>query len=344
MATSSSSSAIDSLDHLLSKAGLRRGQRRAVSGGIERRAAWERQPAKPRQLQRSVSRNRVEVVRVAAFSEIDWLIHGFSTRTGGMSKVYRSSQRSGELNLGFTASEEEANVAANRERFFAAVAGNPQFPVVTLRQIHSSLLRRVTAQDAKAKAVLKADGMMTDAPGLLLAIQTADCIPVLIADRKRRAVAGFHAGWRGTLMRIVENGVGKMRLEYGSKPEDLVAAIGPGIGQCCYAVGDEAREEFESQFAYAYELFFDGNDIDRVKEKYPLLFLTARPPGHGSAGAGLHLDLVEANRRQLLDAGLREDAISVVGDCTNCRTDRYFSYRAEHGFTGRMFSVIGVRA
>jgi hypothetical protein len=185
--------------------------------------------------------------------------------------------------------------------------------------------------------------MMTAEPGILLAIQTADCIPVLIADRRRRAVAAFHAGWRGTLKRIVETGVGRMRLEFGSRPEDLVAAIGPGIGQCCYAVGEEVRAEFESQFSYAAELFCDVYNSNPVREKYPLLFLTARAPGHSNIGPSLHLDLVEANRRQLLDAGLKADAISVVGDCTSCRTDRYFSYRAEHGFTGRMFSVIGIR-
>jgi hypothetical protein len=134
-----------------------------------------------------------------------------------------------------------------------------------------------------------------------------------------------------------------MRLDFGSKPKDLIAAIGPGIGQCCYAVGEEVRSEFLSQFAYAQDLFCDVYDSDPVKEKYPLLFLTARAPGHSNIGPSLHLDLVEANRRQLLDAGLEPGAISILGECTNCRSDRYFSYRASHGFTGRMLSVIGIR-
>jgi hypothetical protein len=184
---------------------------------------------------------------------------------------------------------------------------------------------------------------MTGEPGFLLGIQTADCIPVLVADRKNRAVAAFHAGWRGTLKRIVENGVGRMRLEFGSRPKDLVAAVGPGIGQCCYSVGEEVRSEFLSQFGYAEELFCDVYDSDPVREKYPLLFLTARAPGHSNIGPSLHLDLAEANRRQLLDAGLPPGAISLLGDCTNCRADRYFSHRASHGFTGRMLSVIGMR-
>jgi len=291
------------------------------------------------------SKDRAEVVRVPSLSAVDWLLHGFSTRTGGTSKAYRPSQRAGELNLGFTASDDRTSVVANRELFLTAVTGNPHFPMITLRQIHSSLLCRITAGDTALHAGgAKADGMMTDEPGILLAIQTADCIPVLVADRRRRAVAGFHAGWRGTLKRIVEKGVGRMRLVFGSKPEDLIAAIGPGIGACCYAVGDEVLAEFESQFSYSAELFCEVYDSDPIREKYPLLFLTARAPGHSKIGPSLHLDLVEANRRQLLDAGLRADAISVVGDCSSCQTDRYFSYRAEHGFTGRMLSAIGIRS
>jgi hypothetical protein len=326
------------------------GRRRQIAEvGFEQPARYPKQaPAPPRRRGR-VAKTSVEVIRVHSLSAIGWLLHGFSTRTGGKSKVYRLSQRAGELNLGFTASDDRDIVAANRDLFLAAIVGSSPLSMVTLRQIHSLLLRRVTSADATAELMLKggcakADGMMTNEPGVLLAIQTADCIPVLIADRKQRAVAGFHAGWRGTLKRIVENGIGRMRLEFGSRPEDLVAAIGPGIGQCCYAVGDEVRDEFETQFSYAAELFRNVYNTDPVKEKYPLLFLTARAPGHSNIGPSLHLDLVEANRRQLLDAGLKAEAISVVGDCTSCRTDRYFSYRAEHGFTGRMLSVIGIRS
>jgi len=318
-------------------------------------AGFERQPKHPRQLPASqrrsqwsardkTLRNRIEVLRAPLFSEIDWLVSGFSTRTGGATTAFSSGQRAGELNLGFSTSDSWENVLENRRRFLKEVTGSQRFPMVTVRQIHSSLMRTVSVQDAGDQARWKADGMMTCEPGLLLAIQTADCIPVLIADRKRRAVAAFHAGWRGTLKRIVENGVGRMRLEFGSKPKDLVAAIGPGIGQCCYAVGEEVLSEFQSQFAYASDLFCEVYDSDPVKEKYPLLFLTARAPGHSNMGPSLHLDLVEANRRQLLDAGLGPGAISVIGDCTSCRADRYFSYRTSHGFTGRMLSAIGIRS
>ena len=299
---------------------------------------------KDRQRQPRTSKTRLEVVRVPKWTELPWLMHGFSTRTGGKTTVYRPAQRAGELNLGFTATDTKEAVLANRRLFVSAVTkGTGATPLVTLRQIHSSIVQLVGKADAGEQATHKADGMMTNKPGILLGIQTADCIPVLIADRKKRAVAAFHAGWRGTLKRIVESGVGRMRLEFGSRPEDLIAAIGPGIGACCYAVGEEVRMEFESQFSYASELFSEVYDSNPIKEKYPLLFMTARAPGHSNIGPALHLDLVEANRRQLLDAGVSAGNIFIQGDCTSCRTDRYFSHRADHGFTGRSLSVIGIR-
>ena len=184
---------------------------------------------------------------------------------------------------------------------------------------------------------------MTCEPGMLLGVQTADCIPVLVADLKRRAVAAFHAGWRGTVNRIVENGIGRMRMEFGSRPEDLVAAIGPGIGVCCYAVGEEVLSSFESQFSYFNELFREVYDTDPVRTKYPMLFLTQRAPGHSSIGPSLHLNLIEANRRQLMAAGLSSRSIKVVGGCTSCQTEMFFSHRASQGHAGRMLSVIGIR-
>jgi YfiH family protein len=281
----------------------------------------------------------LDVVRVPDWSRQEWLIHGFSTRAGGKTTVYRPGET--DLNLGFTSSDDPQHVTENRSLFVNAAAGSKEIlGMVTLRQIHSSLIRRVTAEDISTS--LKGDGLMTDQPGVLLGIQTADCIPVLVADRKKRAIAAFHAGWRGTVARIVENGVGRMRVEFGSKPEHLIASIGPGIGQCCYSVGDEVREQFESQFPYAPELFHEVYDSDPVKEKYPMLFLTARAPGHSDLGPSMHLDLVEANRRQLLSAGLKKGSIFMTGQCTGCNTDRFFSHRIERGFTGRMMSVIGV--
>jgi polyphenol oxidase len=309
--------------------------------------------------------NSLEIIRVPSWSAVQdpklaWLVHGFSTRTGGQTAAYRCDGDQGlDLNLGFTVSDRAETVIANRALFCQAVCGGngDPLPLVTIKQIHSALTRTVSRRAGDGgmgieptdsvgfagPATFKADGLITGTPGLLLGIQTADCLPVLLADKKNHVVAAFHAGWRGTLARIVENGVGRMRMEFGSDPKDLIAAIGPGIGQCCYSVGEEVRNQFESQFTYAEELFREFSDSDPVKKKYPMLFLTARPPGHSNLGPSLHLDLAEANRRQLLAAGLKRSAIHVTGQCTGCQTDRFFSHRNEHGFTGRMLSVIGIR-
>jgi YfiH family protein len=289
----------------------------------------------------------IETVRVEAWKEYPWLRHGFSTRMGGVTDAYRQGgdDKRLDLNLGFTPHDVEENVLENRRRFLAElISGDGQNSIpklVTLRQVHSTQVLRVDGTHAADRAVLSGDGLMTDEPGVVLGIQTADCIPVLIADRRSHAVAAFHAGWRGTVNRIVEAGVGKMRLEFGSNPADLIAAIGPGIGQCCYAIGEEVLHEFQSQFSYADELFREIYDSDPIRNKYPMLFLSARAPGHSDIGPQLHLDLAEANRRQLLDAGLLADSISVVGECSSCLPDRYFSHRGERGFAGRMLSGIG---
>ena len=297
------------------------------------------------------------VVRVPAWEVYSWLRAGFSTRQGGASTVYGSGEDgSGEQNLGWTREDDAEIVAVNRRRFLEAVGGEGRPSMVTLRQFHSGLIADLNENPDRypgplatneGKAVIRADGLLTKTPGLMLGVFTADCVPVLIADTRLRVVGAFHAGWRGTLARIAERGAGSMRLRFGSRPEDLTAAIGPAIGACCFAVGEEVRFDYESQFAYAPPLFSEVYDSDPVREKYPLLFLTARAPGHSNIGPQIHLDLHEANRRQLLDAGVRPEAIHLVGECTACTRlqsgrRKYFSHRAEHGFTGRMLSVIGV--
>ncbi len=286
------------------------------------------------------------VLRVPEWNQYGWLAHGFSTRAGGVSTVYRPGQKSGELNLGFTAADSRESVTKNRELFLQEVlsehAKTQSAGLLLLRQIHSGLVHCFSASAPAPAEPLRGDGSMTRQPGMLLAIQTADCLPILVADVRQRIVAAFHAGWRGTLARIAERGVGRMRAEFNSRPSDLTAAIGPGIGRCCYSVGEEVRMEFTSQFAYADSLFEEVFDLDPIKQKYPMLFLTARAPGHSNLGPSIHLNLAEANRRQLLDAGVEAKNIYSFGLCTACDTRRFFSHRAEQGFTGRMLSVIGV--
>jgi YfiH family protein len=342
-----SAEAIGAVDEILAGVGLTHGKRKTRTG------AWKdgervKRPRSSKAASAKKPRGAPGVVSVSEWEKLPWLRAGFSTRQGGASAAYGE----GELNLGWTKEDKPAIVAENRKRFIKAVAGKSSFEFAAIRQFHSGMVRIIEKDHGPliqpdGKAVFRGDALMTDLPGIMLGVQTADCIPVLIADKRTHAVAAFHAGWRGTLARIVERGIGAMRLRYGSRPQDLVAAIGPGIGSCCYAVGEEVRFEFESQFAYAPELFTEVYDSDPIREKYPLLFLTARAPGHSNIGPQIHIDLWEANRRQLLDAGVLAKNITVTAECTGCAREkngerRYFSHRMEHGYTGRMMAVIGV--
>lgn len=283
-------------------------------------------------------KSELTILQTLRLHKLPWLIHGFSTRQGGYSRAYGG----GALNLGFTKTDSRSAVERNRAALLAALGANGRhpWPLVTLRQVHSDITHRVSAGCVDP---IVGDGLVTDTPGMVLAIQTADCLPVVVVDPKKRAVGVFHAGWRGTVKRIVEKGVGAMRLYFGSRPHDLKAAIGPGVHHCCYTVGEEVRENFYSQFAYARSLFHEIKESDPVREKYPMLFLTARAPGHSALPVKIFLDLVEANRRQLLDAGLLRKNIESSLLCTSCNTDVLFSHRAEKGNTGRLMGVAGVR-
>ena len=285
----------------------------------------------------SPRKTSLSVLHSPKLQKLGWLLHGFSTRIGGVSKAYGKA----DLNLGYTQDDKRTNVDKNRAIFLKSLKC-AKASLVTLRQVHSDVISRV---DGPHDEPLFGDGLITATPGLPLAIQTADCLPIILVDRKRRAVGVFHAGWRGTVKRIAEKGVGAMRLHFGSRPSDLIAAIGPGIHECCYEVGEEVRGKFESQFGYAAELFRESANSDSVREKYPMLFLTARAPGHsyGLLPKKIFLDLVEANRRQLLAVGLGAKNIEASPLCTNCHPELLFSYRAEKGKTGRMMAVAGIR-
>ena len=349
--------AIAAVDALFASIGLEHG-RRATRAGTWQGGERVRQPRTSTVTPRSSTRKprlAPGLIRPAGWEAYPWLRAGFSTREGGATTAFGNP---GDLNLGWNVNDPAETVTANRKHFLEAVSGPAARELVAIRQFHSPLIRIVGPEAGgvpatapvitpEGRPVLRGDALITSRPDILLAILTADCVPVLVADTRRRVVAAFHAGWRGTLARIVERGIGTMRLQFGSRPKDLIAAIGPGIGACCYSVGEEVRFDFESQFAYAPSLFSEVYDSDPVRDKYPLLFLTARAPGHSNIGPQIHLDLIEANRRQLLDAGLTASKISVVGECTACTRlpngqRRYFSHRDEHGYTGRMLSVIGV--
>jgi polyphenol oxidase len=278
----------------------------------------------------------VQIAESPALAKLGWLTHGFSTRPGGASVI----EGKPALNLGFTDWDERERVSANRKKFLVAV-GAGKMPLVTLRQFHSDVVHLAAEPSAEAP---NADALITNVPGLLLGVQTADCVPILLADTKRRVVAAIHAGWRGTLARIAVKTLGRMRMEFGTRSGDLVAALGPAIGGSCYEVGAEVAQAFAMQFPPAAD-WFDGpfEQLAHGEEPLWLPWLTMMPPGHVPPPPRVQLDLHAANRWQLFDAGVPEKQIDVSDLCTACRTDLLFSYRREGAKTGRMMAVIGIK-
>jgi YfiH family protein len=274
----------------------------------------------------------LQILELAPFAKFPWLVHGFSTRSSGVSAL------NGEkvLNLSFTEWDKRENVVENRRRFQSAIGGD-ELTLVTMKQVHSDVIHPFREQCALA---CKGDAAITNSPELLLGVQTADCVPVLIVDPKRRAVGAVHAGWRGTLARIVEKTVGRMQLEFGSKSADLLAATGPSIGPCCYEVAAGFVSTFSAQFADAAEYF---NEPRSGEEPNPLQWLNMAPPGHQPPPKNVYLDLRRANRSQLVAAGLRPQNIFISDLCPACRTDLLFSFRKEGPRSGRLLSVVGIR-
>lgn len=183
--------------------------------------------------------------------------------------------------------------------------------VAWLSQVHSD---RCVVVDGTGGCAGRADALITGCPGVLLTVRTADCLPILMADRKRRVVAAMHAGWRGTAANISGNVVRRLSKDFGLESADLLVAIGPGIGPCCYEVGPEV--------------------VARLAEYLPGL--------RGRAGR-VNIDLVEANRRQLEAAGVTANNLFAGAPCTCCHAERFHSYRREPRAGGRMISAIGIR-
>ncbi len=258
-------------------------------------------------------------------------------------------------------SDRRANVEENR-RLFCERLGAERFSLAALRQVHSAQIYQVVrgkcgtpeyrpsgfAAPRRPNDRLPAgDSLLTDQAGFLLSVRSADCLPVLLVDPRHRAVAAVHAGWRGALERLVEKTVGETRRLFGSRPQDLLAAIGPSIRVCCYEVGEEVVEAFRGRFKKpdAFSIEPPPGDMPGAPARpFSLSFLSAQLPGRGAGKTRkFRLDLVAVVRDQLQSAGVIRSNIQVSDLCTACRTDLFFSYRKEGSRTGRMMAVIGIR-
>ena len=231
---------------------------------------------------------RFATVRVPAFTVVPGLVHGFERRIP-------------------SAPAESREVARQR----VATVLREQGRLLSLQQVHG-----VAVAEAPFEGTPVADAAVATAPGLILGIETADCLPVLLVDPVLRLVAAAHAGWRGTAAGVAGHAVTAL-VAHGSRPQDLLAALGPGIGPCCYQVGDELREAFGPEGARFFR------------------------PGRGTKP---HLDVRAANRAALERAGIPRERIHSVDECTSCRGDLYYSYRRDGANAGRMISFVGFAA
>lgn len=261
------------------------------------------------------NQNGVVYLSNDSFRSAGGVVHGFSTRIGGVSGgIYTS------LNLGANRGDGREAVRENYRRFCEAV-GADRDKMVFSSQIHGETVRTVTAADA-GKGLdrvtdFDADGLITDVPGLPLVIFSADCLPILLYDPVRSVVAAVHAGWRGTALGIAGNAVQKMRDCYGSDPADILAAIGPGISKCCF----ETHEDVP-------------NAMTEAMGASALPFLQALPAGK------FRVDLKGLNALRLRRSGLSRAHIAVSGDCTACLPEKYWSHRVTQGERGSQAAII----
>ncbi|MFM7200035.1 MAG: peptidoglycan editing factor PgeF [Myxococcota bacterium] len=255
------------------------------------------------------------------------LVHGFSTRNGGVSPVPFDS-----LNLGGQVGDDPARVADNQRRFQEAL-GVPTFQCATVKQVHGKGVVRVSAGSTGAVEVAEEEGdaLVTDVPGWLVGVRTADCVPLLLCgtgSQGQPVVAAVHAGWRGTTLCIVEKTLEVMVQHYGISLESVRAAIGPSIEGPQYPVGQDVLT------ALRLALGHDPVELDGV----------ILPPGPFEGQAVARVALKEANRRMLLRAGVLPSQVEVLPGCTVLESGLFFSHRRDAGRTGRMLNVIGIHA
>lgn len=254
-------------------------------------------------------------VKVLAATALDaaGFENGFSTRLGGVSAF-----PSGDLNLAGFDEDSSENIFENRRRFLRAFDGD--YALTTAWQVHGDDIKRVGSPEDVRETDSKFDALVSDLPGVLIGVKTADCVPALLGDPVKKAFAAVHAGWRGTVQSIVIKAVEKLKAEYGTDPADLICAIGPAATCKNYEIGQDVIDAFGREFSTGGKLF--------------------TPTRAGHALIDLHL----ANRDQLLSAGVRNENIYTAPFCTMERPDLFFSYRLEkkrYGKTGRLLSVIG---
>lgn len=262
----------------------------------------------------------VPLLRFTPFDGFSFVNMAFSTRFGGVSQGCL-----GEMNLGFSRGDSQ-DVVAENFRIFCRAMGVDSEKLVLSDQVHHTRVKRVTGEDACGKEIRKKlqgiDGLCTHVPGLCLATSYADCVPLLFVDSERRAIASSHAGWRGTAAKMGARTVEEMGVCFGSRPEDLVAVIGPSICRDCYEVDGEVISAFEKSYG----------EEEMAEIAYP-----------GERPGKYQLDLWAANFLALKEAGIPPERIHVSGICTCCHPMFFYSHRASQGNRGNLNAFLALR-
>ena len=256
------------------------------------------------------------------------LHHAVFSRRGGVSVAPFDS-----LNLSMAVADERDRVYANRRRAYG-LFGRDTDTVVHAHLVHGATVARVTTAE-NGTWVHHVDGLITDQPGCVLTMSFADCAPILLYDPVHQAIGLGHAGWKGAVADLPGALVRAMAEQFGSDPAGLLAAVGPCIGPCCYEVGEIVIDAVRAAFASSDELL-----RERTNDQRPTTNDSSPATRHSPLATRRHFDLPEANRRNLLNAGVRH--VELSGHCTACRTDLFFSHRAEKGRTGRFGVVLGL--
>ncbi len=235
--------------------------------------------------------------------------HGFTTKLGGASHGHIEG-----LNLGFRVNDNIEDVKTNY-RYLAEDLSMPYEKMVLAKQTHTDNIRIVTEDDlgkglTKASDIEDTDGLITNCKNIPLIVFSADCTPILIFDPVKKAVGAIHAGWRGSVKNIAGGAIDLMHSAFGSNPKDILCAIGPSIGPCCFEIGDDIVDMFPNEY---------------VKNKSDKKYL---------------VDLWKLNSKNLENSGIQPENIFVSGVCTVCNCDTYYSYRVQKERTGRQGAVI----
>ncbi|MCQ4086100.1 peptidoglycan editing factor PgeF [Saccharibacillus sp. JS10] len=276
---------------------------------------------------RRIADNGAEIFEIEPWKSFDTLSSGFTGRSGGVSKGYHA-----QLNCALHVGDDPVDVSMNRSKV-AEAAGFRFEDWTSGEQVHTANIAIVTAEDRgkgrldRESAFQDTDGLLTNVPGILLTSFYADCVPLYFFDPIQQVVGLAHAGWKGTVADIAGLMVKKMTEQYGSRPQDLLAAIGPSIGENRYEVDETVLNRVE-EVLQAYK----SNDFRPLSDFSVDL-------GGGKA----RLNLKELNRHLMIRSGISPESIACTQWCTSSRTDLFFSHRQEHGKTGRMASWIGLK-